>query len=209
LPDEDFFIINGDTLTTVDLHSLAENHRNSGALVTIAVIPNEWPDRYGGLVVDANGRFHGVVPRGSKVRSQHVVGVQVAHPSAFTRLPPNEPADSIGGLYKTLIKEDPGHVRAHLCSSEFWDVGTSADYLATCLEIGRKEGSHPQIGKRSIIEDSARVIDSVIWDDVVVSENAMLQRCVVADGVNIPSGASFRDSAIVQTDGELIVADIK
>ena len=100
LPDEPFFIINGDTLTNVDLHALAENHRETGALVTIAVIPNDRPDRYGGLIVDSSGRFHSVVPAGSHVRSYHVVGVQMAHPSAFARLPLNEPAESIGGLYK-------------------------------------------------------------------------------------------------------------
>ena len=41
LPDEDFFIINGDTLTNVDLGAMAENHRETGALVTIAVVPNQ------------------------------------------------------------------------------------------------------------------------------------------------------------------------
>ena len=59
----------------------------TGALVTIAVIPNDRPDRYGGLIVDSSGRFHSVVPPGSHVRSYHVVGVQMAHPSAFARLP--------------------------------------------------------------------------------------------------------------------------
>ena len=99
LPEDPFFIINGDTLTNVDLHALAENHRQTGALVTIAVIPNDRPDRYGGLIVDSSGRFHSLVPPGSHVRSYHVVGVQMAHPSAFARLPVDEPAESIGALY--------------------------------------------------------------------------------------------------------------
>ena len=38
-------------------------------------------------IVDSSGRFHSVVPPGSHVRSYHVVGVQMAHPSAFARLP--------------------------------------------------------------------------------------------------------------------------
>jgi mannose-1-phosphate guanylyltransferase len=209
LPGEDFFIINGDTLTSVDLDELSEHHAATGALVTIAVVPNEWPDRYGGVVVDSAGRFHGVVPRGSPVRSYHVVGVQIAHPSAFARLPLNEPADSIGGIYGTLVKEHPGHVRAFLCSSQFVDVGTPADYLAACLEIGKKEGRRAQIGKRSIVKGSARVIDSVIWDDVVVEEGATLERCVVADGVNIPTGAVFEDCAVIQNSGDVVATRIR
>ena len=208
LPDEDFFIINGDTLTNVDLHALAENHRETGALVTIAVIPNECPDRYGGLIVDSSGRFHSVVPAGSHVRSYHVVGVQMAHPSAFARLPLNEPAESIGAVYKGLVTENLGNVRAFLCAADFWDVGTPADYLDACLSIGKAEGGVLQIGRRSVIERSARVTDSIIWDDVTVGAGATLERCIVADGVKIPSGASFRNCAIIQRDGEIVVADI-
>ena len=208
LPDEPFFIINGDTLTNVDLRALAENHRETGALVTIAVIPNDRPDRYGGLIVDARGRFHSVVPPGSHVRSYHVVGVQIAHPSAFARLPLNQPAESIGSLYKELVKENLGHVRAFLCAADFWDVGTPADYLAACLSIGKDEGHPTQLGRRSSVDRSAHVAESVIWDDVSVGAEATLDRCIVADGVQIPSGASFRNCAIIQRDGALVVADI-
>ena len=136
LPDEDFFIINGDTLTNVDLHALAENHLQTGALVTIAVTPNESPGRYGGIIVDSTGRFHSVVPRGSSVRSYHVVGVQVAHPSAFANLPLDEPAESIGGVYRSLVADNLGAVRAFLCAADFWDVGTPADYFAASRSIG-------------------------------------------------------------------------
>jgi NDP-sugar pyrophosphorylase family protein len=209
LPDDDFFIVNGDTLTSVDLGALAERHRESKALVTIAVIPNEWPDRYGGLIVDREGRFHSVVPPGSHVRSYHVVGVQMAKPAAFAGLNPNEPAESIGSLYKRLVREDPGHVRAFLCATDFWDIGTASDYLRTALAIGRAEGrAGTQIGARSVVAASAQVIDSVIWDDVVVGSRATLERCIVADGVTIEDGAQFQDCAIVSKDGELRVAKI-
>ena len=208
LPDDHFFIINGDTLTNVDLHALAEHHRQTGALVTIAVIPNEKPERYGGLIVDSTGRFHSVVPPGSHVRSYHVVGVQMAHPSAFARLPLNEPAESIGRVYKDLVKENPGHVRAYLCDADFWDVGTPADYLDACLSIGAAEGKALQIGRGSVVDRAARVTDSVLWDDVTVGPGAALDRCIVADGVKIPAGASFRNCAIIQRDGDLVMADL-
>lgn len=208
LLDDPFFIINGDTLTNVNLDALADQHRETNALVTIAVIPNEQPDRYGGLILDATGRFHSVVPAGSRVRSYHVVGVQMAHPSAFARLPLNQPAESIGALYKELVKENLGHVRAFLCDADFWDVGTPADYLDACLSIGKIEGVGAQIGTGTVIDDSARVADSVIWEDVSVGAGATLERCIVGDGVKIPAGASFRNCAIIQRSGELVVADI-
>ena len=208
LPDETFFIINGDTLTNVDLHALARNHHETGALVTIAVVPNEHPDRYGGLIVDSTGRFHSVVPAGSRVRSYHVVGVQIAQPSAFVRLPLNQPAESIGSLYKDLVKENLGHVRAFLCEAGFWDVGTPAAYLEACLSIGKTEGDLIQVGRRSVVDPSAQLNDTVVWDDVSVGAGATLERCIVADNVKIPSGARFSNCAIIQKDGSLMVADI-
>ena len=208
LPDEPFIIINGDTLTNVDLDALAANHLETGALVTIAVIPNENPDKYGGLIVDSSGRFHSVVPPGSRVRSYHVVGVQMAHPSAFARLPLNEPAESIGGIYRQLVKEDLGAVRAFLCDADFWDVGTPADYLTACLAIGKMEGHRSHLGQRSTIDPSAQVVDSVIWDDVSVGAGATLERCIVADEVKIPAGARFRNCAMIQRGNELMVVDI-
>ncbi len=209
LPDADFFIINGDTLTSVDLRALAANHRETGALVTIAVIPNQWPDRYSGLVVDATGRFHSVVPAGSKVRSYHVVGVQMAHPSAFARLPVDQPADSIGSLYKELVKEDLGSVRAFLGETDFLDVGTTADYLDACLTIGKAEKTGAQIGPGSVVDPTARLVDTVVWDGVRIGKGATLERCVVADGVEIPAGAAFSNCAIIQGDGQLLVTDIQ
>ncbi len=209
LPEDAFFIINGDTLTNVDLHALAENHHQTGALVTIAVIRNDRSRRYGGLIVDSLGRFHSVVPPGSHVPSYHVVGVQMAHPSAFARLPVNQPAESIGALYKDLVKDNPGHVRAFLCDADFWDVGTPADYLDACLSIGRIEGEVRQVGGGSVVEQSAVIVDSVLWNDVRVGAGATLERCIIADDVRIPSGASFRNCAIIQRNGELVVTDIK
>jgi mannose-1-phosphate guanylyltransferase len=209
LPDESFFIVNGDTLATVDLNVLAEDHQRTGALVTIAVVPNEWPDKYGGLVLDATGRFHSVVPRGSPVRSYHVLGVQIAQPAAFADLPVGVPAESIGGHYRTLVARDRGAVRACLCPAAFWDIGTLADYLHASLAIGQAEGLAAQMGRGSTIERSARVTDSIIWDDVRVGADAVLDRCIVADGVSVPPGSHFRNSALIQQDGRLTVASIE
>src|SRR4051812_44818618 len=56
LPAGDFFIINGDTLTDIDLSALASAHHRSGALVTMAVLADRaLLARYGGVVTDSQG----------------------------------------------------------------------------------------------------------------------------------------------------------
>src|SRR5580765_2677209 len=44
-----FFLVNGDTMTDLALEPLSEAHQKSGALVTMALVQNREPDRYGGV----------------------------------------------------------------------------------------------------------------------------------------------------------------
>ena len=52
LGDETFVIVNGDTLTDVDL-ALCWSHAPAARAVTLALVPNREPDKYGGVVLDA------------------------------------------------------------------------------------------------------------------------------------------------------------
>jgi mannose-1-phosphate guanylyltransferase len=207
--DADFFIVNGDTLCEVDLVKLAAQHTETQALVTMAVIENRWPERYGGVVTDSRGVVYGFVPRGSPAAKYHFVGVQIAHPSVFAQLPADEPAETVGGLYPRLIASKPGSIRAFLADVDFWEVGTPADYLAAALSIGRREGApSAQIGRGARVDPTARITDSVVWEDVDIAAGATLERCVVADAVRIPAGRAFRNCAIIQSGGDLVVAEL-
>src|SRR5439155_16440805 len=44
-----FYLINGDTLTDLDLTAVATAHQQSGARVTLALVPNHEPQKYGGV----------------------------------------------------------------------------------------------------------------------------------------------------------------
>jgi mannose-1-phosphate guanylyltransferase len=210
LPADDFFILNGDTIADVDLHALATQHRESAALVTMAVVDNRsLVGRYGGVITDSRGIVHGFVPGGPTAAGYHFVGVQMAHPTAFSRVASGERAESTRDVYRALIAERPGSIRAFLAKGQFWDVGTPADYLDTTLSVGAAEGaSSPQIGHHSRVAKDARLTSTVLWDDVEVGEGASLDRCVVADKVKIPAGAAFRNCAIIQSGDDLVVADI-
>src|SRR6185369_14316709 len=62
---ETFLLINGDTLTDVDPAAVVDAHMNSGALVTLALVPNREHERYGGVTVDGRGRVTGFTRRGA------------------------------------------------------------------------------------------------------------------------------------------------
>ena len=198
LDADQFFVVNGDTLTDLDLTSLAALHRSSGAAVTMAVVPNPDPLHYGGVTVDADGRITGFSAPGPGNRGWHFIGVQAVNGLVFAGLNPDEPANTVSGIYRAMIASQPGAIRAMTSAAAFFDIGTAADYLATCLAFGRTEGLGEVLaGARAAVHAGARVTRSVLWDDVVVADGAALDECVVADGVRIPAGLRLSRRVVV------------
>lgn len=193
-------IVNGDTLTGVDLGALAAHHAASGALVTLAVVPNTRPDKYGGIVASGDGAMTGVVRAGSAQRSWHFVGVQAARLDAFATVPGDVPYESIGRLYPALVAAHPGSVRVLPTAAEFFDIGTPEDYLKTSLAFGRREG-------RSLVSLTARVdltaalTDTIVWDETDIGRRAVLDACIVTDRVRVPPGTTWTRTCLRVPDG--------
>jgi NDP-sugar pyrophosphorylase family protein len=195
-----FLVLNGDTLTDVSLPALLDDHRRSGALVTMAVVPNTEPEKYSGVGVGPDGAFTGWVPRGSREPLYHFIGVQVAEPAAFASVPADTPSE-VRTLYPALVAARPGAVRAFRTQASFVDIGTPSDYLETSLLLAAREGSDTSAGAE--ISPTARIERSILWDDVIVEDGAMLQECVVTDGVRVPADTSWHGVTIRIASGEL------
>jgi NDP-sugar pyrophosphorylase family protein len=135
-----FFIVNGDTLTDVDLAALAASHRATGALVTMAVAPAD-QTRYNAVLADLAGAVVGFAPRtphsapvrlasspdGHAARSGdaqhpapvhpgpttpfHFIGVQAVSAAAFAGVSPERPSETVSGLYPRLIAGQAGSLR--------------------------------------------------------------------------------------------------
>jgi NDP-sugar pyrophosphorylase family protein len=202
-----FLIVNGDTLTDIDINAILQAHTESGALVTMAVIPNPRPDKYGGVRVDADRRVTGFTRPGSTDPSFHFIGIQAAEPRAFVTLEDGVPAESVNALYPRLIAESPQNVTAFVCEGAFSDIGTPRDYLETSLALSEIEGNRLAAGANLSIAESAVITRTALWDDVAVGSHVTLTDCIVADGVRIPDGASYERCAIVRAEGRAAAAD--
>ena len=220
-----FLIVNGDTLTDVDLAALARAHERSAALVTLALVPNREFDRYGGVAIDDDGAVVGFMGRGPRAAgSYHYIGVQVATAEAFAGVRAGDAASSIGGVYDALMAARPGSVRGFVSDAAFWDVGTVTDYWrtswafesamsASALRAAATEPSPdaglakpkrarvlgaPRLGKTPVIDRSARVSNSILWDGVEIGAGAVIDECILTDGVRVPAGAEYRRMAVVR-----------
>jgi NDP-sugar pyrophosphorylase family protein len=205
LGSDRFVIVNGDTLTNVEVTAMIEAHERSGALVTMALIPNPRPERYGGVLVDG-ARVTGYTRRGGPTPNFHFVGVQIADRAAFERLADGVPTESVGGLYPELMRERDGSVGAFISDATFDDIGTPVDYFEASQRIGAKEGGGAvQAGRGCSIHPAAQVTRSILWDGVVIGEGARLSDCIVTDGTRVPPETSLDRHVIVGTGDNLQV----
>jgi len=213
-------IVNGDTLTDVDIAAMAASHAESGAAVTMALIPNPRPDKYGGVQVSGDRWVTKFTRAGAGGASYHFIGVQIVEARVFADLEDGVPAETVNALYPQLIARDAHSVGAFISNASFHDIGTPADYLDTSVELAALEGDRLASGKRLCIDDSATIMRSAVWDDVRIGPGAEIIECIVCDGVEIPAGARYRRCAIVaaglrspqadeRIDGGLLLREIE
>jgi NDP-sugar pyrophosphorylase family protein len=186
-----FLVVNGDTLTTLDLAPLLAEHERAGAMVTMAGVPNRAPEKYSGLKAGPGGVFAGVAPRGSAEASYHYFGVQVVEAAAFDAVPPDTPYESVAALYPALHAARPGSVRVFPTEAVSYDIGTPLDYFETSMTFAAREGTASPHG-------------SILWDDVAIGDGATVERCIVTDGVRVPPRTSWHDQILRRLDGDLM-----
>jgi mannose-1-phosphate guanylyltransferase len=195
-----FFIVNGDSLTDLDLEALSEAHRASGAVVTLALVPNLQPDHYGGVRLDDDGAVTGFAARGPSARGTfHFIGVQIVSADAFQSVQRGAAASSIGEIYDQLIAQRPGCIRGFLATAAFWDIGTVTDYWRTSVVFAGSDVTQLGRGRNVQIWPGAALTRSIVWNDVIVEEGSTVDECIVTDGVRVAAGSSYRRSVLRAT----------
>lgn len=206
-------IVNGDTLTDVDLEALCAAHARSGARVTMAVIANPAPAHYGGFDADADGVVRALVTAGAwrtRVAADpaatppwHFIGVQVVDRDVFAGLPDNEPAESVRGIYREWLVSRPGAIRLFVADTTFDDIGTAADYHRTSLAYAGGDGAQ-LIEATAVIDPSARLADTIVLEGAEVGARAHLGHCIVCETTRVPS--DYHDSGAILAPADWIDA---
>jgi mannose-1-phosphate guanylyltransferase len=192
-----FLLVNGDTLTDLDLGALEAAHEASAALVTLAVVPNREPHKYGGVLTAADGAVTGFARPGADAEgSAHFIGVQIAHADAFRELPDGRAVNSTGDAYLRLLAARPGCIRAYSCDAAFQDIGTTSDYWRTSFACLGDRPPEQAYGERARIGSGARITRSILWDDVEVGADSTIDECIVTDRTQIPAGSVFHRSVL-------------
>jgi mannose-1-phosphate guanylyltransferase len=190
LAGDDLIVVNGDTLTDVDIAAFWAAHRATAADVTLALVPNPRPEAYGGVLLDDDGAVAGFTRRGTGPAGLHFVGVQAVTRHAFAAVEDGTPSESVAGAYPRLMRERPGSVRGWMTTASFEDIGTPAGYLATCLARAEAEGG-TTIEAGALVDPGATLDRTVVWPGARVERGAALVESIVAGPVVVRAGARY------------------
>jgi NDP-mannose synthase len=133
--DGTFLVMNGDVLTNIDFTSLIEFHKNSGAILTIAVHRQHVKIDLGVLEMDDRGRLIDYIEKPERMYDVSM-GIYVYEPEILKYIEKGTYLD-FPTLVLHLLQEGM-HVQAYR-SDAFWlDIGRPDDY-AKAQEIFERE----------------------------------------------------------------------
>jgi mannose-1-phosphate guanylyltransferase len=193
---DELLIVNGDTLTDIDLRALYTAHAAADALVTMAVIENPAPLKYGGVQLDSSAAVERFTRRGHAPPGWHFVGAQVARRTAFDGVSLDAPSESVAEIYPGLIAARPGSIRGWISRASFDDIGTPASYLDTCIRLSDRDPRR-LIESGAQVAAGARLTNTVCWRDAVVEDEAELGSCIVCSGAVVARGSRYHRSVLL------------
>ncbi len=222
--DDDFFLVNGDTIQFPNYPALQRVRRERDALAALLLRHPPAGDRFTPVFCD-NGEVTGFGQgRGEALMFS---GAHSLSARVFRYLP-----DGVSGMvedvYKPLLRDGRERLAGVVDDNPLWfDTGTprrlvtaSARLLDATLrgEIDLARGSRidgdcvvaesargravrSTIGERSVVEGDVR--DSAVWDDCRIGRGVELDRCIVAHGVALKNRGRYRDVLICNDDAAI------
>jgi len=205
--DEDtFVVVNGKIITDIDLGEALETHRRTQALATLILKKNIARERFS-TVETSQGfviRFSGMpAPAGESIDENEpplmFTGIQIMEPRIFDYIPRRVFSHSTTDVYPQAIAKGE-RVAAHVGEGTWYELSTLQRYLEISLALLKTDGRSLYSGKGTLIHQSARVRESILWNDVVIQGGATVTRTVLGDGVHIGGNEELSDAVIVRAE---------
>ena len=122
---EDFLVLNGDVLTTINYESLVRAHQKTGAMATVATYRRPVTIDKGVLNIDDSGRITDFIEKPTYYNSV-AMGIYVFKAAVIRRIPPDVRLDA-PELIQGLLKEGAS-VQSYPFDGYWLDIGQPRDY---------------------------------------------------------------------------------
>ena len=197
---ETFLAINGKIITDIDLNAALETHRNMNALATLVLLQNTKRERFSVVEIDQRRvTGFGGMPDNRCRTPLMFTGIQILEPRIFDYIPRGVFSHSTTDVYPQAIANGET-IAAHVGTGTWRELSTLKRYLDISVEMLKERGQTYVAGRNCDVTSTAQVSDSVLWDNVTVGSNAYVRGCILADGVSISAGCSFRDAIVVRRE---------
>ena len=204
LGGDDFVVLNGDVLFSVDLRPIIQAHRDFGAAASMVLLPMPAGERYNAVEIDAAQmvkRIAGKGPGGAGLSGWHFTGVHLMTPAVFDFMTPQGPEDINHDVYVRMLGKGlkiHGHVLQP--SEVYWsDLGTPQRYAAAHQHLLFGHVPLAPFGQLGPFAGSSRGAGNFwvhptahLHPDVKVAGPAYFgEACVVEAGVRIGAAVSL------------------
>jgi NDP-sugar pyrophosphorylase family protein len=166
-------------------------------------MPAKASDNVGELshAADSSLRAYGELSRAPQPGNSPLMftGIQILEPAIFSYIPAQGFSHTVTDVYPQAIARGESVV-AHIAEGAWYEMSTIERYLDISLAMLRAEHLTYLCGENCLLAATAKVKDSVLWNDSVVEEGAQLDECVVGEGVRIPAHSRFQRAAIVRAE---------
>lgn len=221
--DERFLMLNGDTLTDLDLTAQLAAHERTGARATLALYPVEDPSSYGLVRLEDDGAVREFVekPSPDQIDTNHIsAGAYVLERSVLDLLTYGEKASIERDVFPRLVGNG---LYGEVLGGYWMDIGTPQRYLEatfdilegnvrtevadrlgetfTCIEQGVTRDGRVippvLIEEGCVIGAGSRVGGRAVLErNVRVGKNTVIESAVVMEGAEIGDNCALHDCIV-------------
>ena len=212
LGGSDFFVvINGKVYFEQDLEPILVQHLQSGAWVTMVVVPHSGKEPFNPVLLDSLGRVEGFALRsqlkdfsnaytytGLQIVSRQVLGMI---PSGFS--------DTVSDIYPALIAD--GRRISAFISDGFWsECSTPRRYLESALLVAARGGLNEAVSYDAQVNVVAgsnfrkapdvRLSRVVAWDEVQIGSRSLIRNSIICHGCDLPADTCLENVVVSRSD---------
>ncbi|GAA1690533.1 NDP-sugar synthase [Streptomyces yatensis] len=208
-PDDPVLIFNGDILTGLDIRALVDNHRTTGADVSLHLTRVPDPRAYGLVPTDGQGRVTAFLEKPQTpeeiVTDQINAGAYVFNRSVIDTIPAGRPVSVERETFPGLLAAG-AHLQGMVDSTYWLDLGTPQAFVRGSADLVLGRAPSPAVPGRCgdrLVLDSASVAGdakltggTVIGPQARVGAGASIDGSTVLEGAVVEEGAQVRDSLV-------------
>lgn len=219
-----FIVISGDVLTDFDLTEIKNFHEKKNTIATLSLYSSKNPLQYGIVLTNQKDRIVRFLekPSSSEVFSDTInTGIYFFNKEIFDYIPFGENFDFSQNLFPLLLKKSIP-IFGYKTKGYWRDVGNLEEYIDANMDtlkgrlkyikaadkMGNCISKKSKIDKTAVIENSiigdnvsvekeTSIKNSVLWDNIIVGSNSKLLFDVIGRNTSIGRGTRINDYVFI------------